>query len=490
MTIVLSEHATAHARTAASRLMSGSDNGRPSKGSAALAVLRSERQYRCLTPIALRNVRMMHLLERLAGKFNEANIPLMLLKGAALNLTAYRHPDERAMSDLDILVKPDDAKRALEILEGEGGLRRGELFQDDFFPRFYFETEYVIGSVFPVTIDVHVRPFGLLRYSRLVDDDAFWQRARQVRMGGATVFLPSAEDMLIHLTVHSTFHRCSQPKWIADIERWLRLYGDALDWGRFLLNVERMGLARAVAPSLLEAERQFGPLCPPTVRRRLASIRVSWRDRLAVRCALGDSPNPVVQGLVNLLTTPGVGFVLAYVRALLIPSHEYLEHWCVRHRFPWPRLARIARCLWPVVRFARPCWKHRASIEIRESAIHGLGVHAIREIGDGQVIALYRGRPTTENGIYTAWHKDDPGREARHEITGPLRYLNHSCQPNAVLSDFSLVALRPIRPGQEITIDYGPEACLCRADQPQRDHCATSSVSHETARQTPSSSTC
>ena len=35
---------------------------------------------------ALRNIRMMHQLERIAHAFNEAGVPLMVFKGAALNL--------------------------------------------------------------------------------------------------------------------------------------------------------------------------------------------------------------------------------------------------------------------------------------------------------------------------------------------------------------------------------------------------------------------
>ena len=51
---------------------------------------------------------------------------------------------------------------------------------------------------------------------------------------------------------------------------------------------------------------------------------------------------------------------------------------------------------------------------------------------------------------------------ALHEITGPLRFLNHSCRPKAELRGFKLVALRAIEAGEEITIDYGEDACDCR----------------------------
>ena len=44
---------------------------------------------RPVTPQAMPNIRMMHLLEWIAGKFNEAGIPLMVLKGAALHPALY-----------------------------------------------------------------------------------------------------------------------------------------------------------------------------------------------------------------------------------------------------------------------------------------------------------------------------------------------------------------------------------------------------------------
>ena len=77
---------------------------------------------------------MMHLLERIAAAFNDAGVPLMVLKGAALNLTIHEDPGERAMLDLDLLVKPQDSERARGLLEhvvgtglpsprGEGSVR-------------------------------------------------------------------------------------------------------------------------------------------------------------------------------------------------------------------------------------------------------------------------------------------------------------------------------------------------------------------------------
>ncbi|UCD75379.1 MAG: nucleotidyltransferase family protein [Phycisphaerales bacterium] len=408
---------------------------------------------------------MMHLLERIAGKFNEAGIPLMLLKGAALNLTVYRHPHEREMRDLDLLIRPEDLNRTSELLEAEGALRRDVAICEDFIPRFHFEKEYSFGSVLPVAVDLHTRPFGVLRYSRFMPEDAFWERSTKVRFGRSAVFLPSAENMLIHLAAHCTFHRCCHAKWLEDISRWSRIRGDLIDWDRFLIKIRAWRLSHAISISLAAAERAYGPICPPAVCQELSRMPVSWRDRLAIRHSRGGSGDLFTRALVNLLTTPGLAYVLAYLLTLVNPNREYIDDWCVRHRFPWPRVARIARCLWPLLRHLNPWWEHQAKIENRESSIHGIGVFALRELGQGELIARYRGGETTKSGTYDCWHTGRDGESIRHAITGPLRYLNHSCQPNARLSEFRLIALRPIRSGHEITIDYGTDACLCRRKQ-------------------------
>ncbi len=117
-------------------------------------------------PASVRNVRMMHLLERIARAFNDAGVPVLALKGAALNLVLYDRPDERPMGDLDLLIKPENVEDAFAILEKLGCLRGEPLVREDFFPRFHYEVEFRAGDIYPVKIDLHVRPFRPLRSTR------------------------------------------------------------------------------------------------------------------------------------------------------------------------------------------------------------------------------------------------------------------------------------------------------------------------------------
>lgn len=90
-------------------------------------------------------------------------------------------------------------------------------------------------------------------------------------------------------------------------------------------------------------------------------------------------------------------------------------------------------------------------VYVDASPIHGRGLFAARAIESGEVIGRIDGVPATRDGRYVLWLTDTLGIRVR----GPFRYINHSHQPNAVYYDTrEVVALRAIRPGEEITHNY------------------------------------
>ena len=82
-------------------------------------------------------------------------------------------------------------------------------------------------------------------------------------------------------------------------------------------------------------------------------------------------------------------------------------------------------------------------------------------------ITYFEGRETDQDTRYSLLLDGK-----RIEPTGELKYLNHSCNPNAYFSDRWLVASRDISIGDEITIDYFatenmisyPFICHCGAE--------------------------
>jgi hypothetical protein len=93
---------------------------------------------------------------------------------------------------------------------------------------------------------------------------------------------------------------------------------------------------------------------------------------------------------------------------------------------------------------------------------NGNGVYALRPINKGELVAIF-------GGVVYEWdtfiHLPDSDQslciqvDDRHFLVprpvGEGDYVNHSCNPNAGLSgQIALVAMRDIRPGEEVCFDY------------------------------------
>jgi hypothetical protein len=107
-----------------------------------------------------------------------------------------------------------------------------------------------------------------------------------------------------------------------------------------------------------------------------------------------------------------------------------------------------------------------SSISVGQSKF-GLGVFARRRFRREQAIGKIAGQ-IIRDPEYGSDFCMDLGDNLTLEPAAPFRYLNHSCQPNCEIIHWQseeedaepepglwLHALRAVRPGEELTIDYG-----------------------------------
>ena len=293
--------------------------------------------------VASCNAQLLADLEPLVRSLNEADIPVMLLKGAALNLTTYPTLGMRPMSDVDLLVRERDALRACEVLR-RAGCRDGiALMRHDFFPRFYYETEFVFDGNGALRIDLHARPFRPLRYARLIEEKEFWREVNAVKFGCASALVPSAEVMLIHLAAHAAFHGCSRLIWLYDMMRWVDTHGRGVDWVRFFRLCEAWRLSLPVREAITLAEARLEQFLPSASRKQLSTQTSEWRDRLTLRQAPRDAGSPWLHVLTDLLCTPGVGFRLGYLLAYLNPGRDHLGAVYPYRHVGWTLAASVYR---------------------------------------------------------------------------------------------------------------------------------------------------
>lgn len=97
-------------------------------------------------------------------------------------------------------------------------------------------------------------------------------------------------------------------------------------------------------------------------------------------------------------------------------------------------------------------------IEVRKSSISGQGLFATSLIKANEVVVSWRPKVLTREQAdalpMSEKHFLYPDGGKVLYMQAPERYMNHSCEPNTHVVDKSDVALRDIKPGEEITSDY------------------------------------
>jgi SET domain-containing protein len=105
-------------------------------------------------------------------------------------------------------------------------------------------------------------------------------------------------------------------------------------------------------------------------------------------------------------------------------------------------------------------------VEVRRSAIHGTGLFVRRAFRAGDVVyTVAKGRVVRRDEIATLTplqrnHLDRIDEDAYEVIEPPGCDINHSCDPSVVERDRRGIALRDLKAGDEVTLDYDPMACL------------------------------
>lgn len=98
--------------------------------------------------------------------------------------------------------------------------------------------------------------------------------------------------------------------------------------------------------------------------------------------------------------------------------------------------------------------KSYAKVVVQNSKIHGKGLFAGEDIRKDTILGDLSGKKTVQDSIYTLWVSEDEG----FSVECDFKYINHKTTPNvAYYDDFTVVALKNIKEGEELFHDYGWE---------------------------------
>jgi hypothetical protein len=269
-------------------------------------------------------------------------IPTLVLKGMHLAAEVYPEPALRSMADVDIMTPRGDLAMAeqvfLELGYGptprpdiEAWCARSNHLDKLQRKNFTFEVHWHVerpGSPFKI-------PIGDL-----------WSRARPIRIDGVSTLALSTEDLLIHLSLHVSYHHryARAPlKALLDVAAVITRFGEEIDWEALCARANAWGAGRFVF-STLELARVV--LNVPIAPTHFASLHREPGDyeMVAVAARYVTSPfEPLPATLEELADTTGIGRLRLFARSLLLPPGQIRERYGLRPGSPFTPLLYLIR---------------------------------------------------------------------------------------------------------------------------------------------------
>ena len=247
-----------------------------------------------------RNLQFAAELKIALAALASANVPVILLKGAHLMDAVYHNLALRPLSDLDLLVQPQDASRAVRAL------RDVEYVADPRKAAFGLAADREIrldkSGVHDVIVELHTDLNRPTRHHWFPMDE-IWERSEEYPFEGVPARALSPADNLTFLCAHAVPHAFSQLIWLRDIAGILPMVP-----GGFAETAVRSRARRAVyagawlASTLLGARvdaeelRRLGGDDSAAMQKWLTPERLfgathySTVDSLRFRAALSDTP--------------------------------------------------------------------------------------------------------------------------------------------------------------------------------------------------------
>lgn len=238
---------------------------------------------RAAARLAIATFEQVHELTHTVQLLEHAGVRVLAIKGPTLAALAYPNPALRPSVDLDIMVSPAEAPRALCVLQSAG--YRPDSPSIDWDPGLNLEYERTLLSPNgKTTLELH---WALLPMGHAVPCtfDELWSRAQAVRLPTGQVHTLGLVDLLLYLCQHGTKHGWERLMWICDIAMLAPTFSDSA-WNSLLARCRETGTLRMVLLGLTLARNLLGISLASPVRRairadsRLKSLSTSVERRL------------------------------------------------------------------------------------------------------------------------------------------------------------------------------------------------------------------
>lgn len=239
-----------------------------------------------------RNLNLQVELDRVLAVMASEEIPVMLLKGAALIESVYPQIGLRPMDDLDLLVPRSSIQRAQDAVAALGFDVWGDKINRDEERRLATSRHHfpLVRRAGAVCIELH---HHVTLAAPGFDIHGYWDRALP-GVGKVAHLLPEPEDLLLHVAIHFSADRIEKGNCglgqLADLA-WIADHFE-INWDALARRARFYGVGDRLFLALLAASRLLGDVAPPKITTALqpASFAPALGDLFLTHLVLRDRP--------------------------------------------------------------------------------------------------------------------------------------------------------------------------------------------------------
>jgi hypothetical protein len=213
--------------------------------------------------------------------FSDQSISVIALKGIFLAEKIYSDIGLRPMSDIDILVRKEDAENCVNILSDSGYVSH-ERFKTNFIRKFNKSSHLpplVSGNV---SIEIHLRAhIEDCEYNVNIDD--YWENARPATNEITNLAELSANDLLQYLCLHLDSHfnnGNAQLLTYCDTAEVLKFYQNEFDWVLFNKSCDEYNCSKNVYRHLFLVWKYFDVHLPDSILHKAKEHIDPWTENL------------------------------------------------------------------------------------------------------------------------------------------------------------------------------------------------------------------
>lgn len=266
-----------------------------------------------------RNTILLNEFVKIQSAFQARDIALMPLKGMALLFSVYKNLGLRPMTDIDFLIKKEDAEKAKDLLLDLG-------FKKDDAPFNYSKIKGRKRILLDMQYDIWYLKTLSRAQSHIYNIEKIWQEASRFYLDdGNSAQIMAAEDLLINVTAHAGVdHDKVVDIWLYDIVSICGVYKENFRWDIFIDKVISYNLQIPIHYLLKLARGRFSAQIPQFILDELKPATNKFFEVKLYESILKGFSIPRVGHFLRIITSNRLSSKLRLILFYLFPDKKFM----------------------------------------------------------------------------------------------------------------------------------------------------------------------